>query len=124
MNEAKLYATLGKQGISRIAHEFYAIMKNDDLIGPLYPADDWEGSEKRFRDFLLFRLGGDPTYIEERGHPRLRMRHMPYHIGEKESTRWMDIMKEALERAEISLEFKQDLIDFFAPIATFMQNDR
>ena len=122
MDEKNVYATLGSEGIIRISSEFYHIMREDDLVGKMYPDHDWDGAEKRFRDFLLFRLGGDPTYIKERGHPRLRMRHAPFLIGEKESARWMEIMDEAMRRSDVPDDVFQYLHDFFANVADFMRN--
>jgi len=69
---------IGEQGITDLVAAFYRIMKKDDLVGSMYPDDDWEGAEERMRDFLIFRFGGSDKYIQERGHPRLRMRHMGF----------------------------------------------
>lgn len=55
---------------------FYKRVKVDELIGPMYPEGQWEQSEWRLREFLNYRLGGVTRYIEERGHPRLRARHL------------------------------------------------
>ena len=118
----RIYDEIGRDSIITISAEFYKIMRSDNLIGKMYPDDDWEGAEKRLRDFLLFRLGGDPTYTRERGHPRLRMRHAPFLIGEKERDRWMEIMDEAMRRSEIPEEAFQTLHPFFAGVADFMRN--
>ena len=68
---------LSDQQISDLTAAFYRRVREDDLIGPMYPDDDWSGAEQRLRDFLIFRFGGSDRYIQERGHPRLRMRHAP-----------------------------------------------
>jgi len=122
MTEKLIYDTLGNDGISKIITEFYEIMRSDDLIGKMYPENDWEGAEERLRDFLLFRFGGDPKYIQERGHPRLRMRHAPFLIGEKERDRWMEIMDEAMRRCEVPDDVFKSLHEFFAGVADFMRN--
>lgn len=122
MDEKHIYNTIGKEGISQISTEFYKIMRNDDLVGKMYPDHDWEGAEERFRDFLLFRFAGDQTYLEKRGHPRLRMRHMPFLIGEKERDRWMDIMDEAMKNADVPDDIAKELHHFFAGVADFMRN--
>jgi hemoglobin len=88
----------------------------------MYPAEDLEGAEKRLRDFLVFRLGGPQTYLEERGHPRLRMRHMPFSIGEPERDRWLELMDAAMEEADIEPSHIAILRPFFAQIADFMRN--
>lgn len=81
----------------RIVHGFYTRMREDDLIGPMYPQDDWEGAEQRLRLFLIQYWGGPHTYNELRGHPRLRMRHMPFSIGTAERDRWLEIMQASLD---------------------------
>lgn len=92
----------GEDVFNRIVHGFYTRMRSDDLIGPMYPSDDWEGAEDRLRMFLVQYWGGPRTYSEQRGHPRLRMRHMPFSIGEAERDRWLEIMSASL--ADISDE--------------------
>ena len=87
----------GHQGLTDLVAAFYRRVKGDDLIGPMYPDQDWEGAEKRLRDFLLFRFGISDQYTMDRGHPRLRMRHMPFSIGSPESQRWQKLMAEAME---------------------------
>ena len=89
MTEAIVIEQLGEMGISSMVAVFYKRVQKDDLIGPMYPDSDWEGAEKRLRDFLVFRFGGSQRYIEERGHPRLRMRHAPFRIGMAERDRWL-----------------------------------
>ena len=95
--EQTLYDAVGGDAFfHRLVEGFYTQVKEDDLIGPMYPSDDWEGAEKRLRMFLVQYWGGPRTYSQERGHPRLRMRHMPFSIGEAERDRWLEIMSAAL----------------------------
>lgn len=101
---------------------FYRRVRTDEVLGPLYPPDDWEGAEARLRDFLLFRFGGVMRYVEERGHPRLRMRHLPFAIGEAERDRWLELMGEAVREAGVAREPAQALMTFFAQVADFMRN--
>ena len=122
LDEAALWKSLGPDGFTRIAREFYSLMKQDDLIGPMYPQDDWDGAEERFRDFLLMRFGADQTYLQKRGHPRLRARHLPFRVGEPERDRWLTIMDEALAAARVPSEEAAMLMDFFRPVADFMRN--
>ena len=63
---------VGPEGIAKMVAAFYQKVRTDDLIGPMYPDGDWEGSEERLRDFLKFRLLGDPTYTFKRGHPKIK----------------------------------------------------
>ena len=122
MNEAELYAAIGEDGISEMVAAFYRRIRQDDLLGPMYPSDDWEGSEQRLREFLWFRLGGDPRYLESRGHPRLRMRHMPFSIGVAERDRWLKLMREAMEEVDLPAAAQLDLDAFFSQVADFMRN--
>lgn len=87
----------GEETFTQVVHEFYKRVKEDPLIGPMYPHDDWEGAEDRLRWFLAQYWGGPQTFSEHRGHPRLRMRHHPFSIGEAERDRWLDMMHEAMD---------------------------
>ena len=120
--EAEVYPVLGEEGFESLVREFYRGVRADDLIGPMYPDDDWDGAEKRMRDFLIFRFGGPPRYIEERGHPRLRGRHMPFSIGEAERDRWLELMDAALVSSKIDPGAAATLRAFFVPTADFMRN--
>jgi len=122
MKEEEIWTALGEDGFRAIVRDFYAAVKEDDLIGPMYPQDDWEGSEKRFFDFLCFRFGAVETYLKERGHPRLRMRHMPFRIGVKERDRWLQIMGASLDNNVENLAMRQQMVEFFSQVADFMRN--
>lgn len=122
MNEELIYATLGENGFTRLTAEFYRRMRKDDLVGPMYPADDWEGSEERLRDFLLFRFGADQRYLVKRGHPRLRGRHMPFKIGIAERDRWMKLMGEAADEVIADDGIRESVMAFFAQVADFLRN--
>ena len=117
-----LYSRMGEETIHAMVAAFYRRVPGDDLLGPMYPSDDLEGAEKRLRDFLVFRLGGPQTYLEERGHPRLRMRHMPFSIGEPERDRWLALMDAAMAETGVKPEHIEILRPFFAQIADFMRN--
>ena len=82
MDEGSVYAAIGEEGFERLVRAFYAQVPGDDILGPMYPAHDFEGAEERLRDFLIGRFGGPPRYMERRGHPRLRARHMPFRLDE------------------------------------------
>jgi len=88
----------------------------------MYPDNDWEGSEKRLRDFLIYRFGGSDRYIQERGHPRLRMRHAPFKIGVPERDRWLELMGAAMDETEVSQEVQLEMKVFFGQVADFMRN--
>lgn len=118
----RLYLEMGEEKIRRMVAIFYQRVRVDEVIGPMYPPDDWEGAEKRLVDFLCYRFGGPDTYIRERGHPRLRARHLPFRIGVKERDRWLDLMGMAMREAEVSVEHAPVLGAFFAQLADFMRN--
>ncbi len=120
--EAIVMQALGDDGFAKLTTAFYLRVREDDLIGPMYPGGDWEGSEKRLRDFLIFRFGGSNRYLLERGHPRLRMRHAPFAIGEAERDRWLELMDAAMDEIELIGEARRHLAAFFAQVADFMRN--
>lgn len=113
---------LGDDGMAAVVAAFYRHVRSDDLLAPMYPDDDWDGSETRLRQFLAFRLLGDPTYLENRGHPRLRMRHAPFAIGEQERDRWLELMGRAMDEEQVESETRKALEDFFFQVADFMRN--
>lgn len=117
-----LYHDLGEERLRRLVAAFYQRVREDDLIGRMYPPDDWEGAEKRLADFLIYRFGGPQTYIEERGHPRLRGRHMPFSIGVAERDRWLELMGAAMNEVAIPEAQAPIISSFFAQIADFMRN--
>lgn len=113
---------LGEEKIRALVAVFYGKVRQDDLIGPMYPPDDWEGAQKRLADFLVYRFGGSPTYLEDRGHPRLRARHFPFSIGPAERDRWLQLMTEAMEETGIREETGAVMTLFFLQVAESMRN--
>jgi hemoglobin len=122
MQDHEIFAAVGAAGFERLVAAFYRQVPSDDVLGPLYPAHDLQGAEQRLRDFLIFRFGGPPTYIEQRGHPRLRIRHAPFSIGPTARDRWVQLMHRALDEAAFPAEAHALLRDFFASTATFLMN--
>lgn len=122
MDEAAVYGAIGEEGFARLAAAFYRKVPNDEILSPMYPAEDLIGAEERLRDFLVGRFGGPPRYIEQRGHPRLRMRHMPFAIDQRARDRWMHLMTNSVAEAELPADAGAVLLDFFGAMATFMIN--
>jgi hemoglobin len=122
VTEEDLYPTIGEEGFTRLIHAFYAQVPDDPILGPMYPKDDLAGAEERLRDFLIGRFGGPQRYVERRGHPRLRMRHMPFAIDTAARNRWVMLMDRALEEAKLPDEATSLLREFFHGVATFMIN--
>ena len=117
-----IYSRIGEEGFARLVRAFYAQVPGDDILAPMYPKDDLEGAETRLRDFLIGRCGGPPRYIEQRGHPRLRMRHAPFAITQMARDRWMQLMTRALEAAQLPPDVTPLLREFLDGVATFMIN--
>jgi hemoglobin len=122
VNDDQIYNLIGEDGFRRLIRAFYSQVPGDDILGPMYPPEDLVGAEQRLADFLIFRFGGPPRYIEQRGHPRLRMRHHPFAINRAARDRWVAIMDRAFDEAQLPAEAAQVLRPFFADIATFMIN--
>jgi hemoglobin len=97
-------------------------VRTDDLLSPLYPQDDWAGSEQRLRDFLVGRFGGPPRYVEQRGHPRLRMRHAHFPVDRVRRDRWMELMTASLAETALPADVTAYLRLFFDQVATFLLN--
>ena len=121
-DELEVYTQIGEQGFARLVRAFYAQVRDDDILGPMYPREDLEGAETRLRDFLVGRFGGPPRYIAERGHPRLRARHAPFVIDQRARDRWVTLMTRALDETGLPAESDAILRAFFAGTATFMIN--
>lgn len=122
MEEIEVYPMIGAEGFTRLTAAFYRQVPQDDFLGPMYPARDLEGAEQRLRDFLIFRFGGPQTYIEQRGHPRLRARHFPFRINQSARDRWMQLMNNALVEAALPAEAEEVLRKFLDGMSTFMIN--
>ncbi|MEJ6581442.1 MAG: globin [Akkermansiaceae bacterium] len=122
MNEQLIYTTLGEEGFTRLTAGFYRRVREDDLIGPMYPNQDWSGAEERLRDFFLFRFGADQRYLEKRGHPMLRGRHMPFQIGAAEAKRWVELMGESADEVVAEAGIRAEIMEFFTQVAEFLRN--
>lgn len=92
----------GTATFERIVRKFYDGIKADPVLSQMYPDDDWEGAIWRLRTFLEQYWGGPTTYSDQRGHPRLRMRHRPYEINADARERWLTHMHTALDAEQLS----------------------
>ena len=124
MREEEIYSVIGEAGFTRLVAAFYRQVYEDDILGPMYPKQDREGAEQRLRDFLIYRFGGPTRYIEQRGHPRLRARHLPFQIDQAARDRWMQLMENAFRNASLPAEAGQRLHQFLNEMSTFMINQQ
>jgi hemoglobin len=122
VQESEVYAAIGEDGFKRLIGAFYSQVANDDILGPIYPKHDLAGAEERLRGFLIYRFGGPETYIEQRGHPRLRMRHAPFRVDLNARNRWMELMTRAMDEAQIPRDVRAVLTPYFDSTATAMMN--
>ena len=122
MDDSEIYATIGEEGFATLVAAFYRQVPGDDILGPMYPPHDLEGAERRLRDFLVGRFGGPMRYIEQRGHPRLRMRHAPFAIDVAARNRWVALMSRALDEVQLPRDVDIALRPFFEGVATMMMN--
>lgn len=92
------------------------------MLRPIYPEEDLAGARERLTLFLIQYWGGPATYSEQRGHPRLRLRHQPFKIGRRERDAWMAHMREAVESLALPGPLAARLLEYFEAAATAMIN--
>ncbi|MEX1176612.1 MAG: globin [Mycobacterium sp.] len=108
-----------------IVSRFYELVSTDEVLRPLYPDDDLDGAEERLLMFLEQYWGGPRTYSDQRGHPRLRMRHAPYRIGFLERDAWLRCMHTAIasiDSVTLDDEHRRELVDYLEMAAQAMVN--
>ena len=123
--EASLYERVGGSAFfEHLVDAFYARVADDPVLAPLYPEHpDFTGARHRLTLFLIQYWGGPNTYAEERGHPRLRMRHFPYSVGPLERDRWLAHMSAAIDEVCDDPQIAAELIGYFVPAAEHLRND-
>ncbi len=122
MEDLDIYQAIGEEGFIRLIAAFYRQVPGDDILGPMYPRTDLAGAEQRLRDFLIGRFGGPQRYIEQRGHPRLRMRHMPFAVDPAARERWLQLMTNALDEVKLPPEVDAFLREFFHGVSAMLVN--
>ena len=119
---AVIYQAVGSEApFFKLVDEFYAGVEKDPLLRPIYPTDLTD-SKKHLALFLIQRFGGRGTYSEDRGHPRMRMRHMPFKIGIAERDAWLRNVDKALDTIPEFVPFRDVLNVYFRDFATFLVN--
>ena len=121
--DTRVFGLIGEEGFQRLIAAFYRRVQTDDILASLYPEQDFAGAEERLRDFLVGRFGGPQRYVERRGHPRLRMRHGRFRIGQAARDRWVSLMEAALAETNLPAEADRMLRQFFHESATFLINN-
>ena len=105
-----------------LVERFYARVASDPLLRPIYPEPDLAPAQRRLTLFLIQYWGGPTTYDDERGHPRLRMRHAPFAIGPEARDRWLVLMRAALAEMAPPADVAGELDQYFAVAAEAMRN--
>ena len=112
----------GEAAFRLLVERFYAGVADDPLLRPLYPDEDLAAAAEHLTLFLIQYWGGPSTYNEERGHPRLRMRHQPFAIGQAERDAWLRHMRAAVESLDLVPAVRKAMIDSFDAASTAMIN--
>ncbi len=122
--EANVYDAVGGMPFfERLVGQFYDGVEGDEILAPLYPeAPDFSGARRRLTLFLAQYWGGPGTYSEERGHPRLRMRHFPFPVGPRQRDRWLFHMTTAVEATTRPGQVRDALLRYFVMAAEQMLN--
>ncbi len=112
----------GEQTFRRLVHAFYRSVAADPQLRPVYPSKDLGPAEEHLRLFLIQYWGGPRTYDERRGHPRLRMRHAHFAIGEAERDAWLRHMRAAMDELTLAPEHDTQLWDYLVMAAHSLVN--
>jgi hemoglobin len=123
MHVANVYeAAGGEKTFRELVRAFYARVATDPVLRPIYPEANLSGATERLTLFLIQYWGGPSTYSQQRGHPRLRMRHQPFVIGQKERDAWLGHMTAAVDSLQLSPSVRKAMLDYFETASTAMIN--
>jgi hemoglobin len=123
MLNRSIFDLAGGEATFRVLVErFYAGVAADPVLRAVYPEEDLSNAAERLTLFLIQYWGGPPTYSEQRGHPRLRMRHQPFAIGQAERDAWLRRMTEAVNSLELAPTVRKALLDYFETASAAMIN--
>ena len=118
-----MYELAGGEATFRLlVQRFYARVADDPVLRAVYPEEDLSGATERLTLFLIQYWGGPSTYSEQRGHPRLRLRHAPFAIGQLERDAWLGHMTAAVESLQLAPQVTKALLDYFETASTAMIN--
>lgn len=123
IDDTSLFEAIGgHDAFDRLTREFYRGVAADPVLKPMYPEEDLGPAQERLCLFLEQYFGGPTAYSDTRGHPRLRMRHMPYVIDIDARERWMHHMTVAVDSLELAPLHREMMMDYFTRAATAMLN--
>lgn len=112
---------VGEEGFQRLVDAFYAAVAEDPVLRPLYP-DDLGPAAEHLRLFLVQYWGGPGTYSETRGHPRLRLRHMPFPIGRPQRDAWWNHMRQAVRSLGLRPDVEAAMLEYFEAASLGLMN--
>jgi hemoglobin len=112
----------GHETFQKLVARFYQGVAGDPELRAMYPEDDLGPAEERLRMFLEQYWGGPRTYSEQRGHPRLRMRHAPFAVTERARDRWLTHMRSAVDELRLEKAYEQELWAYVVMAANSMVN--
>lgn len=112
----------GEKFFADLVSQFYAVVATDPILRPMYPLADLQGAAQRLQWFLEQYWGGPDTYQENRGHPRLRMRHAQFQIDSKARDAWLNAMHAAVDGVEIDPALKGELWSYLEMAANSLVN--
>ena len=121
--QASFYVVVGGHDtFDKLVRAFYAGVAEDPVLRPMYPEQDLEGAIRRLTMFLEQYWGGPQTYSDERGHPRLRMRHQPFHVNPDARDRWIRHMRAAVDSLGLPPLHASTMMDYMERAAHSMVN--
>jgi hemoglobin len=112
----------GEETFRQLVDRFYARVATDPVLRPVYPQEDLSDATERLTLFLIQYWGGPTKYSDQRGHPRLRLRHQPFAIGQAERDAWLANMTAAVDSMDLAPGVRKALLDYFEVASTAMIN--
>ncbi len=112
----------GSPVFADLVWQFYAQVAVDPILRPMYPDDDFQGSAHRLQMFLEQYWGGPTAYSDERGHPRLRMRHAGFHIASAQRDAWLACMRNAIHGLNLERDLEAEMLEYMEMAANSLVN--
>ena len=113
----------GEEFFTALVRDFYVGVATDEVLRPMYPDQDLDPAIRRLTLFLMQYWGGPGTYSEERGHPRLRMRHAAFAIDEVARDHWLEHMMAAVAKQNMAADLHEELVNYLVQVAHFLVNE-